>query len=160
MDAEVRDSLWRQFGASLDMLENAIIACPDEQWNRVEFWYLAYHTLFWTDLYLHDSVVEFEPPPPFTLDELDPAGIIPDRPYSKDALRNYLMYCRDRCRLAIDGLTDERAGQRCTFHWGEVSYFELMMYNMRHVQHGAAQLNLLLRQSIDSAPRWIAQTSE
>ena len=26
--------------------------------------------------------------------------------------------------------------------------------NMRHVQHHAGQLNLILRQSIDSAPRW------
>jgi len=29
---------------------------------------------------------------------------------------------------------------------------------MRHVQHHAAQLNLILRQTIDSAPRWVAKT--
>jgi hypothetical protein len=35
---------------------------------------------------------------------------------------------------------------------------ELFLYNLRHVQHGAAQLNLILRQAIDSAPRWVART--
>jgi hypothetical protein len=28
---------------------------------------------------------------------------------------------------------------------------------MRHVQHHAAQLNLILRQQIDSAPRWVVK---
>jgi len=140
------------------MLENAIVGCPDEQWDQVECWYLVYHTLFWTDLYLYGSVEGFRPPSPFTLDELNPAGIIPDRPYSKDQMQSYLSHCRAKCRNAIDGLTNERAKRRCTFHWwGSASYLELMMYNMRHVQHGAAQLNLLIRQSIDSAPDWVAQ---
>jgi len=29
---------------------------------------------------------------------------------------------------------------------------------MRHVQHHAAQLNLILRQTIDSAPTWVSKT--
>jgi hypothetical protein len=29
---------------------------------------------------------------------------------------------------------------------------------MRHVQHHAAQLNLLLRKATGSAPRWVKQT--
>jgi len=35
---------------------------------------------------------------------------------------------------------------------------ELLLYNMRHVQHHAAQLNLMLRQAVDSAPGWVAKT--
>jgi uncharacterized damage-inducible protein DinB len=38
--------------------------------------------------------------------------------------------------------------------------FELLLYNMRHVQHHAAQLNLLLRQGINDAPRWVSQTKK
>jgi hypothetical protein len=33
-----------------------------------------------------------------------------------------------------------------------------LLYNMRHVQHHAAQLNLILRQTIDSAPGWVVLT--
>jgi hypothetical protein len=51
-------SLWQQFGAAIDMLENAIRACPGEVWSNpskrpdwvsddvVGFWYVAYHALF------------------------------------------------------------------------------------------------------------------
>jgi len=31
------------------------------------------------------------------------------------------------------------------------------LYNLRHVQHHAAQLNLILRQTIDSAPPWVGR---
>lgn len=34
---------------------------------------------------------------------------------------------------------------------------ELLLYNMRHVQHHTGQLNLILRQKTGSAPRWVAQ---
>ena len=70
-----RAVLWQQFGAAIDMLENALVACPDELWSdrsqRPEFWYVVYHTLFFLDLYQSGSVEGFTPPAPFTLDELD-----------------------------------------------------------------------------------------
>jgi hypothetical protein len=37
------------------------------------------------------------------------------------------------------------------------SVFEILLYNMRHVQHHAAQLNQLLRISIQDAPKWVSQ---
>ena len=37
---------------------------------------------------------------------------------------------------------------------------ELLLHSMRHVQHHAAQLNLILRQSIDSAPRWVSRAKD
>jgi hypothetical protein len=153
--------IWQQFGASIDMLENAVVACPEALWSdrsqRPEFWYVAYHTLFWLDLYLSDSLAGFAPPPPFTLDELDPAGLFPERPYSKDELQMYLEHGRKKCRVVIAALTDDKIGERCGFAWIDGSVAELLLYNMRHVQHHVAQLNLILRQQIDSAPRWVAQ---
>ena len=162
MDTPWRNILWQQFGAAIDMLENALLACPDELWNdrskRPEFWYVVYHTLFFLDLYLSGSVEGFAPPAPFTLDELDPAGLLPERPYTKDELHTYLEHGRKKCRATIEALTNEEALTRCEFVWGEVTFSELLLYNMRHVQHHAAQLNLMLRQNLDSAPRWVART--
>jgi hypothetical protein len=55
----VRSAVWSQFGGSLDALAAAITACPEELWGRDgderAFWYLAFHTLFWCDLYPHGS---------------------------------------------------------------------------------------------------------
>jgi hypothetical protein len=154
-------TLWPQFGAAIDMLDNALVACPDALWReavwqdpsvpakRAEFWYVAYHALFWLDLYVSGSTVGFAPPAPFTLEELDPAGVVPKRPYSRDELRTYLAYSRQKCHTAIDTLTDEQARQHVDFPWAKgraVSYVELQLYNMRHVQEHAAQLSLFLGQ--------------
>jgi len=162
--------IWQQFGAAIDMLENATRACPDEIWSDpskrpqwvdndiVGFWYLAYHTLFFLDLYLSNSTQGFTPPSPFNLDELDPANVLPARPFTKDELQTYLEHCRQKCRTVIEALTDERARQRCGIQWLDLSVAELLLYNMRHVQHHAAQLNLILRQRTSSAPRWVGKT--
>jgi hypothetical protein len=33
MDTFWKQIIWQQFGAAIDMLENAILACPDEVWS-------------------------------------------------------------------------------------------------------------------------------
>ncbi|HEX7880498.1 MAG TPA: DinB family protein [Candidatus Eisenbacteria bacterium] len=162
VDDGLRWLLWRQFGAAIDMLGNAITACPDDVWSdrtrRPEYWYTAYHTLFWLDLYLHGPVEGFRPLPPFGLEELDPAGVLPDRVYTRSELMTYLEHGRERCREAVAGLDAEGAARPLRFGWGHTTYLELLLYNMRHVQHHAAQLNLILRQSVDDAPRWVGIT--
>jgi hypothetical protein len=96
MNVSWRTIIWQQFGAAIDMLDNALRACPDSRWR--------------------DSLAIFET------------------------------------------LTDEKANQRCEFPWGEeVSFTELQLYNMRHVQEHAAQLSLHLGQKGVSAPDWVAR---
>jgi len=156
-----RDIVWGQFGAAIDSLERAMVACPERVWSdrslNPEFWYVTFHTLFWLDYYLSDSIEGFAPPAPFTLDELDPAGIIPERPYTKAELQSYLDHCRAKCRKMMEGLTEEKAREHRK--WSiEGTVAELYLYNMRHVQHHTAQLNLILRQQIDSAPSWVSRT--
>ena len=162
MDTTWRVALWRQFASSIDMLENALVACPDELWSdrsrRPEFWYVVYHTLFFLDLYLSGSLEGFAPPTPYTLDELDPAGLLPERVYTKEEMQAYLEHGREKCRATIESLTDEAASSGCVFSWGEMSFAELLLDNMRHVQHHTAQLNLILRQVTDSAPVWVTTT--
>lgn len=168
MDTTWKTSLGQQFGAAMDMLGNAVAACPETLWQvrlwdddelpgAAEFWYIVYHTLFWLDLYLTGTVEGFAPPAPFTLDELDPAGLLPDRVYTREELQAYLEHNRRKCRATIEALTDEQAGRRCHFPWGEISFAGLLLDNMRHVQEHTAQLNLILGQKAGWSPRWVAQ---
>ncbi|MBI3173410.1 MAG: DinB family protein [Chloroflexi bacterium] len=166
MDETLRTALARQFGATIDMLENAMLACPDSLWQvrlwedpqlprASEFWYIVYHTLFWLDLYLSGATEGFLPPAPFTLDELDPAGILPERSFEKEELQSYLEHTRRKCQATIETLTDEKARQLCTFPWGEVTFAALLLDDMRHVQEHVAQLNLILGQKANWSPRWV-----
>jgi hypothetical protein len=145
-----KTALRAQFGAAIDMLENAMRACPDKVWGKV--WYGAFHALFYLDLYLSEGVEGFAPPEPFGLEELDPNGVMPERVYTKEELMRYLEQGRAKCHAVIGAMTGE---ERRKFFSLDGSLAELLIYNLRHVQHHAAQLNLILRQETDSAPAWV-----
>jgi hypothetical protein len=158
-----KPALESQFVAALDMLENAIRACPDRVWNdgatpvARRFWYLVFHTLFWLDFYLSGSEAGFAPPEPFTLGEMDPAGIYPERAYARSELLAYLAHGRKKLHRALASLAEADATGRCGFQAREMSVLELHLYNLRHVQHHVAQLNFVLRERTDSAPGWVGR---
>ena len=162
MDAISKQIIWQQFGAAIDMLENGLVDCPEKVWGdrskKPQYWYTVFHTLFWLDYYLSQPSDKFTPPAPFGLEEMDPAGVLPDRVYTKDELLTYLKFGREKCRTIIANLTEEKAQQRIKSGWMDFSKVELLIYTMRHVQHHAGQLYMMLRQSIDSAPRWVGTT--
>ena len=158
-DNSIRQSIWSQFGAGLDMLENAIQMCPDELWNtELNFWYASYHCIFWTDYYLTTEPSKFEPPMPFTFSEFDPTGKMPDRTYTKTELLSYLEYCRRKASLLISELTIDKLNERWINEYKNYSILEILLYNLRHIQHHSAQINLLLRQNINNAPSWVSES--
>lgn len=157
--------LWRQFGAAIDMLENALVACPASLWKAslwrvppesdfppqfAQFWYLTFHALVWLDLYLAGvPEEEFAPPAPFVRGVLDSVEALPAESYSKEDLRAYLVSLREKCHTTLAALTDEQARRLVEYPWSggqPISYLELQLYNLRHVQEHAAQLSLFLGQ--------------
>lgn len=164
MEIDWKTILWQQFGAAIDMLDDAIELCPDHLWTAVlwddpdgaeygQFWFLAYHTLFWIDLYLTGSSEDFVPPAPYEWKGL------PVKPYTKEQIQTYLDHCRRKCQSTIAGLTTERANEICKFEWIEASFVEMQLYCMRHVQEHAAQLSLHLGQKGVAAPDWVARAA-
>jgi hypothetical protein len=73
MNITWRTIIWQQFGAAIDMLDNALQACPDNLWRDrlwddpserpeyTQFWFLVYHTLYWLDFYLSSTAEGFAP---------------------------------------------------------------------------------------------------
>jgi hypothetical protein len=121
-----------------------------------EFWYIAYHTLFWLDFYLSGSAAGFTPPAPFSLSEMDPSGILPDRQYAREELLSYVAHCRRKCLREVSELTTESARRLCSFPWLELTYAELLLDNMRHVQEHAAQLSMYLGQQVGMSAKWVS----
>jgi hypothetical protein len=68
-------------------------------------------------------------------------------------MRGYLEHGREKLRERTAAMTDEGAcAPRRLGGSNHGCELELLLYNLRHVQHHTAQLNLILRQVIDSAP--------
>ncbi|KIC94353.1 DinB family protein [Flavihumibacter solisilvae] len=181
MDAltNLKCSLWKSFGGSIDMLNNAIELWPTELWDtKKKFFYIAYHTLVFLDYYLTIPPENFKSTLPFTLtdqaeipeDAID--DVVPDRIYSKEELLTYTHFCREKCHSVIAGLTEDKLQERwigqskhldlalCSQAAMSYSVLDILFYNLRHVQHHSAQLNLLLRQEIDNAPEYVSQAED
>jgi len=156
-----RSAIRQQFQAAIDMLANAIEACPESVWSgqgRFAFWYLAYHTLFFLDMYLSaEGEPQFHPPAPFDRGELEDEVVMPEPGYSKEVLLGYLEHCRKKLDTVMAGMAEAWIAEPSPFPYRKMSNGELLLYNMRHVQHHAAQLNMLLRQTTDSAPDWASK---
>jgi hypothetical protein len=138
------------------MLENAIRMCPEEMWNsELSFSANSYHTLFFLDYYLTLDPVGFEACSPFTHSEFEDEP--PTVPFLKIDILTYLEFNRNKCHHLIMSLTDELIENRWINESRTMDYsvFEILLYNMRHGQHHAAQLNMMLRNHINDAPDWV-----
>ena len=175
----LKKTVWKNFAAGIDMLKNAIALQPEENWHsNKKFFYNAYHTLVFLDYYLTIPPENFVSPFPYTLtkpgDIPDEAidDVIPGKIYLKNELLEYAGYCREKCRQLIAGLTEEKLNERWVHESGNMNLdlassaslpynvLEILFYNLRHVQHHAAQLNMMLRQTIDQAPGYISQAKD
>ena len=92
--------------------------------------------LVWLDLYLSGiPEEEFAPPAPFAQGVLNSVEALPERPYTKDELRVYLVSMRQKCHTQLLELTDEQAHRPVEYPWSEgqpISFLELQLYNLRH----------------------------
>jgi DinB superfamily len=165
MDNSTKEILWNQFGASIDMLTNAISSCPDDYFTtHRQFYYIAFHSTIFLDYYLTFPPSNFSPLLAFTQKEAKDRpkeaidDLIPDKVYSKQEVLEYLKQSREKCRQLIYNLTEENLNQR--FKEGnepnDMDYpiLEILLYNLRHTQHHTAQLNMLLRQDMDKHLEW------
>lgn len=165
MNNSLKEILWNQFGASIDMLINVISSCPEDYFlTNKRFFYIAYHSTIFLDYYLTLPPKDFSPLLPFTQKNINDRpkesidDLIPDKIYSKQEIVGYLMCSRKKCKKVIDSLTDEKLNER--FIEGDepndMDYpiLEILLYNLRHTQHHTAQLNMLMRQEFDKHLEW------
>ena len=146
---KTKEIIRSQYQASLEMLAQAIMKCPESLWADLEdknqFWHIAYHALFYTHLYLQASEEEFTPwekrkenyqsmgPLPWPPHDEPDIG----EPYRKEELLEYLEICR--------GQIDEKVpllnfANESGFSWISFGKLELQFYNIRHLQQHIGEL--------------------
>jgi len=153
-----------QIQAALKMLRSSIEACPDNLWNREAdanpFWVIAYHSLYFTHLYLSPSEDEFAPyqrqvtgHASFGKADLgDWRDLTHSDTFNKTDVLAYCDYISQRVANLVESTPfDSPSG----FDWLKFSKAEAHLYNLRHIQHHAGQLSERLRQEADLGVRWV-----
>jgi len=152
-DATFRSVLKSQYHASLAMLREAVERCPAGEWSNANhknaFWQLAYHTLFFTHLYLQRDEAAFQP---WAQHRGRDDGIEGD-PYSQAQVLEYWFLCDSIVDDAVDVLDLDSA--ESGFTWYRMSKLEHQFVNIRHIQHHSAQLADRLRSAADIGITWV-----
>jgi hypothetical protein len=162
---DIRPILKSQYHAALAMLGQAVRSCPDDLWTdkayQNAFWHIAYHTLFFTHLYLQkdgDAFVPWErhreeyqffdnlPWPPHRMPNIG-------KPYTKDDVLEYWSFCDAMVDSAVSQLDLDAA--ECGFSWYKMSKLEHQLNNIRHIQHHTAQLSDRLRAKAGVGVAWV-----
>jgi hypothetical protein len=137
-----------QFEAALCMLNACVENCAEEHWEgkiaQGPFRWVAYHTLFFTDLYLSPSENAFE------LRELnlrggDERGEEACEGLNKEDALAYVAICRQKAVETLAGETRQILEGPSGFSYRKCSRAELHLYNIRHVQHHTGQMSAYLR---------------
>lgn len=161
MQVPIPSGIWHQFAASIDTCALALRAIPPAHWEaQARVRYMAYHTLLFLDYYLTVPPTDFEAGLPYHIvpmeavpaDALD--DLLPARSYTQAECLAYLQASRAKCkallsRLSLADLAQPWITQPDELAPGSVmdfSVLEILLYNLRHLVHHTAQLNLLLRQ--------------
>lgn len=163
-EPSIYEVLEKQYRASLEMLSQAVVKCPESLWLAPgypnKFWHIAYHALFFTHLYLQASEAEFHPWAKHRPD-YQFLGALPwpphDRPkievpYSQAEVLKYHEVCREEID---DRVRSVNLASPSGFSWLPFSRMELHLYNLRHLQHHAGQLIDRLRTAENIGVGWV-----
>lgn len=167
MSKLLNDILAHQYEASLCMLHLAVEGCPQALWNaplaRLQFCQAAFHVVFFADVYLQarDDVDAIKTQP-FHLAhkaEFRDYEELEDREqiltYEKVFVLEYLQFARRKAQETTIRETAEMLAGPSGFRRRTCSRAELHIYNIRHIQHHAAQLILRLRLDTKVDVPWV-----
>jgi hypothetical protein len=160
----IKDALAHQYEAALCTLNACIDGCPQSAWNgpvaNLAFCQVAFHVLFFTDLYLGPSV-ESLGEQQFHRDNAQvfrDYEELEDRKqqllYDKQFIKAYLEHCRQKALQVIATETPDSLAAPAGLARLKFTRAELHVYNIRHIQHHAAQLILRLRLDLGQDMRW------
>jgi hypothetical protein len=153
---DIPSILISQYQASLKMLKQTIIQCPDSIWNapsdKNKFWQVAYHALYFTHEYLADSYETFIPWVKHReVYDFDVAQIF--EPYDKETILEYLAFCQQHVTERVPQLKlEELEG-----HGSSMTKLELQIYSIRHLMQHTGELMERLGTRTNAEIDWVGQ---
>lgn len=151
----VKSSLASQYEAAFCTLNLCIDRCPEAAWNApvgtLRFCQAVFHTLFFADMYLGRDVESLRRQvfhtgnPGFFADYEELEDRVQRNTYDRATTSKYLGHCRAKASDTMASETAESLLGASGFDWRKCSRLELHIYNIRHIQHHAAQMSLRLQ---------------
>ena len=161
---DISKTVASQFNAALSMMEQTVSSCPEELWNvpgqANPFWRLAYHALFYVDLYMQPSEDEmklweyardgyqFLGPTPWPPHEQPQA----EQPYSPEDILAYIEHLRSFVASTVPTVD---LSAPSGFHWLPFDKLELQIYNIRHLQQHIGDLSTILLTQANREIDWV-----
>jgi hypothetical protein len=151
----VSQLLENQLDAALQTLHYCIECCPVSAWDEAQgdfpFSQVVFHTLFYTDYYLGRDSQPFknqkfhvQHAAVFSdYEELENKQ--PQHLYTRDFCLAYLEHCRGKVRSVMSGETETSLAGPSGIDFRHCNRAELHVYNVRHIQHHAAQLGFRIQ---------------
>jgi hypothetical protein len=159
-DALINQVLLGQYEAALSMLRDAIASCPAAHWEAKvandPARFVAFHTLYWTDIYLSRTMDAFESHE-FVLEgrglpfgQPIPEGTMPPGLPQPRAMA-YADYCIAKARAVL--ASEREADLAGDNGFGRpFSRAEMHVYNIRHIQHHTGALSAHIRRLVPEFP--------
>ena len=166
---DVKEVIKSQYRAALKMLEEVIINCPESLWDhpnhKNRFWHTAFHTLFYTHLYLQSSEDDFTPWEKHERnfislgDDDSPDDQVKHtrEPYRKEEVLEYLELCLEEVSKQVNSVDLEGVSG---FDWLPFNKLELQFYNIRHIQHHTGELYNRLEAEQGLELDWVGMKKE
>ena len=149
--------LRRQFYPSFQMLANLIEACPERQWTSQDagnpFWQRIMHTLIGIQFWFRESDEECAAPDfgQGLVPDLDAA---PAFSLTKQIVREYQAVIANRVHAFLSKMDDKRLVQISSI-CGACTYADIIIMQIRHIQHHVGYCNGLLHSNREGAIKWL-----
>jgi hypothetical protein len=154
-----------QYEAAFRTLKYCLDRCPDDSWNLPVCNHVIsqtfFHTLFFADMYLGLNPQAVEDQPFHRAHETVFRGYeemenqAPTKRYERTFIESYFEHCRSKAKSAVQAFTTTTLAEPAGFYWIKGKAAEVHVYNLRHIQHHAAQLSLRLRLDHEVDIPWV-----
>jgi uncharacterized damage-inducible protein DinB len=148
--------LRRQLEPTFQMIADVIDKCPESSWIDARsgrpLWQQVLHALIGIQFWFRESSEAFIPPDfgQGSVPDLDEA---PTFEVSKDTVRAYMQTMHARAEAFFDSLDDRRL-LSTTSLYDKFTYGDLILGQIRHIQHHVGYCGALMRTGGAGVPKW------
>jgi uncharacterized damage-inducible protein DinB len=154
----MKDVIVVNFERTLEMLARAIDDCPDDAWDRpdeaISIWQYAYHCLLGLDVWVRQAGDAFTPAPFHNAAGgrlLKGQGAV----MTREQIAGYRDAVYARCRAVLESTSADDFAKEVDLRGFKVSLANLVLEQMRHIQHHVGSMHTQLRRHTGAAPQWV-----